>query len=57
MLLSLPWKKPIGGRDVPPSAQAKIHGAARFIRGAIEVDPIGLQFSVRAPIGPPVTAS
>ena len=44
MLLRCPGKEPLGGRDVPPSAQAKIHGAARFIRGAIEVDPLAFNF-------------
>ena len=42
MLLRRPGKEPLGGRDVPPSAQEKIDGAARFIHGAIEVDPVAL---------------
>src|SRR6266404_9080934 len=39
-------KKPLGGRDVPSSAQEKIDGAARFIHGAIEVDPLAFDLKV-----------
>ena len=39
-----PGKEPLGGRDVPPSAQEKIDGAARFYPRR---DPSGLD----APLG------
>ena len=40
MLPRRPGKEPLGGRDIPPSAQEKIDGAAHFIHGAIQVDPL-----------------
>ena len=33
---------PLGGRDIPPSAQENIDSAAHFIHGAIEVRPTDL---------------
>ena len=39
-------KEPLGGRDVPPSAQEKIDAAARFIHGAIEVHPMAFDLEV-----------
>ena len=46
MLLRCPGKEPLGGCDIPPSAQEKIDGAARFIHGAIEVDPLAFDLEV-----------
>ena len=46
MLPRRPGKEPLGGRDIPPSAQEKIHGAARFIDGAIQADPLTLDLDV-----------
>jgi hypothetical protein len=40
------YGQPLGGCDVPPSAQEKIHGAARFIYGAIQVDPLAFDLEV-----------
>ena len=40
MLFSRPGKEPLGGCNVTPFAQEKVDGAARFIHGAIEVDPL-----------------
>jgi hypothetical protein len=34
-----PGKEPFGGRDVALFAQEKIDGAARFVRGPIQVNP------------------
>jgi hypothetical protein len=38
MLPRRPGKEPLGGCDIPPSAQEKIDGVALFIDGAIQVD-------------------
>src|SRR5271165_278393 len=46
MLPRRPGKEPLDGPDVPPSAQEKIDGAARFIYGAIEVDPLAFDLEV-----------
>jgi len=40
MLFSRPGKEPLGGCNVTLLAQEKVDGAARFIHGAIEVDPL-----------------
>jgi hypothetical protein len=53
MLLRCPGKETLGGRDVPPSAQEKIDGAARFIHGAIEVDPLAFDLEVSLVHAPP----
>ena len=46
MLPRRPGKEPLGGCDIPPSAQEKIDGAARFIHGAIQVDPLTFDLEV-----------
>jgi hypothetical protein len=46
VLLRCPGKEPLGGCDIPLSAQEKIDGAARFIHGAIEVDPLAFDLEV-----------
>jgi hypothetical protein len=45
-LFGRPGKEPLGGCDIPPSAQEKIDGAARFIDGAIEVHPLAFDLEV-----------
>src|SRR5271169_6770191 len=46
MLFSRPGKEPLGGCNVTPFAQEKVDGAARFIHGAIEVDPLAFDLEV-----------
>jgi hypothetical protein len=46
MLSRRSGKESLGGRDVPPSAQEKIHGVAGVIHGAIQVDPLAFDFDV-----------
>ena len=47
MLPRRPGKEPLGGCDIPPSAQEEVDGAARFIHGAIEVHPLTFDLEVR----------
>ena len=46
MLFSRSGKEPLGGCNVTPFAQEKVDGAARFIHGAIEVDPLAFDLEV-----------
>jgi hypothetical protein len=55
MLLRRCGKEPLGGCDMPPSAQEKIDGAARFIDAAIQVDPLGFDLEVSLIHAPRVT--
>src|SRR5271165_4042604 len=38
--------EPLGGCNVTPFAQEKVDGAARFIHGAIEIDPLAFDLEV-----------
>ena len=46
MLFRCPVKEPLSRRHITPSAQEEVDGAARFIHGAIEVNPLASDFEV-----------
>ena len=46
MLFRRPGKEPLSGGHITPFAQEKVDGAARFIHGAIEVDPLAFDLEV-----------
>src|SRR5580692_12346323 len=46
MLFRCPGKEPLSRRHITPSAQEEVDGAARFIHGAIQVDPLAFDLEV-----------
>ena len=46
MLLGGPGKEPLSNSHFTPSAQQEVDRTARFIHGAIEVDPLASDFEV-----------
>ena len=46
MLFRCPGKGPLSRRHIAPSAQEEVDRAARFIHGAIQVDPLASDFEV-----------